>query len=58
MAVTGAAPAPKTIVLLADGTTSQTLLKQLIAAEATIERFEMIEPSLNDIFIEKVTEKV
>jgi ABC-2 type transport system ATP-binding protein len=45
-------------VLLAGGTTAQTLLKELIAADATIERFEMIEPSLHDIFIEKVTENV
>lgn len=42
--------------LLAEGCTSQLLLKELIAAGATIERFEMIEPSLHDIFIEKVTE--
>lgn len=45
-------------VLLAEGATPQSLLKQLIAADATIERFEMIEPSLHDIFIEKVTENV
>jgi ABC-2 type transport system ATP-binding protein len=43
-------------VLLADGANSQTLLKTLIAADATIERFEMIEPSLHDIFVEKVKE--
>lgn len=43
-------------VLLAENTSPQTLLKELIAADATIERFEMIEPSLHDIFIEKVTE--
>ena len=43
-------------VLLAEGATAQSVLKELIAAEATIERFEMIEPSLHDIFIEKVTE--
>jgi ABC-2 type transport system ATP-binding protein len=43
-------------VLLAEGASAQTLLKELIAAGATIERFEMIEPSLHDIFIEKVTE--
>ncbi|MEP6570884.1 MAG: ATP-binding cassette domain-containing protein [Acidobacteriota bacterium] len=43
-------------VLLADGATSQSLLKALLAADAIIERFEMIEPSLHDIFIEKVTE--
>jgi ABC-2 type transport system ATP-binding protein len=45
-------------VLLAEGAAAQTLLKGLIAAGATIERFEMIEPSLHDIFIEKVTENV
>jgi ABC-2 type transport system ATP-binding protein len=43
-------------VLLAEGATAQSLLKELIAAEVTVERFEMIEPSLHDIFIEKVTE--
>lgn len=43
-------------VLLAEGTSAQDLLKQLIAAGAKIERFEMIEPSLNSIFIEKVSE--
>jgi ABC-2 type transport system ATP-binding protein len=45
-------------VLLAEGTSAQTLLKALIAADVTVERFEMIEPSLHDIFIEKVTENV
>jgi ABC-2 type transport system ATP-binding protein len=45
-------------VLLAEGATAQSLLKQLIAADATVEKFEMIEPSLHDIFIEKVTENV
>lgn len=43
-------------VLLAEGAEAQSLLKALLAAGATIERFEMIEPSLHDIFIEKVTE--
>ena len=43
-------------VLLAEGTDAQVLLKQLIAAGAKIERFEMIEPSLHNIFIEKVSE--
>jgi ABC-2 type transport system ATP-binding protein len=43
-------------VLLAEAASPQTLLKELIAADAVIERFEMIEPSLHDIFIEKVTE--
>jgi ABC-2 type transport system ATP-binding protein len=41
--------------LLAEGATPQSLLKELIAADATIERFEMIETSLHDIFLEKVT---
>jgi ABC-2 type transport system ATP-binding protein len=45
-------------VLLADGATPQALLKDLLAAGATIERFEIIEPSLHDIFKEKVTEDV
>jgi ABC-2 type transport system ATP-binding protein len=43
-------------VLLAEGADAQSLLQKLVAAEATIERFELIEPSLHDIFIEKVTE--
>lgn len=43
-------------VLLAEGASPQELLKELIAGGATIERFEMVEPSLHDIFIEKVTE--
>jgi ABC-2 type transport system ATP-binding protein len=42
--------------LLADGADPQQLLRQLMAAGAIIERFEMIEPSLNDIFIANVTE--
>jgi ABC-2 type transport system ATP-binding protein len=45
-------------VLLAEGASPQTVLKELISAGAIIERFEMIEPSLHDIFIEKVTETV
>ncbi len=45
-------------VLLAEGANPQELLKELIAGGATIERFEMVEPSLHDIFIEKVTENV
>jgi ABC-2 type transport system ATP-binding protein len=43
-------------VLMAADATPQSLLKELIAADVTIERFEMIEPSLHDIFIAKVTE--
>jgi ABC-2 type transport system ATP-binding protein len=40
--------------VLAEETNAQSLLKKLIEAGAKIERFEMIEPSLNSIFIEKV----
>lgn len=39
---------------LAENADSQELLKRLIAAGALISKFEEIEPSLNDIFIEKV----
>jgi ABC-2 type transport system ATP-binding protein len=42
--------------LLAPGANAQTLLRRLIDSGATIDKFEMIEPSLNDIFITKVTE--
>jgi ABC-2 type transport system ATP-binding protein len=43
-------------VFLAAGASAQTLLKRLIEAGAQIERFEMIEPSLTNIFIDKVSE--
>lgn len=42
--------------LLAEGASAQILLKRLIDSGATVGKFEMIEPSLNDIFIAKVTE--
>ena len=42
--------------LLAEGADAQVLLKRLLASGAVIGKFEMIEPSLNDIFITKVTE--
>ena len=42
--------------LLAEGANAQTLLRRLIDSGATIGKFEMVEPSLNDIFITKVTE--
>ena len=42
--------------LLAPGANAQTLLKRLIDSGAVIGKFEMMEPSLNDIFITKVTE--
>ena len=42
--------------LLTPGADAQVLLKRLIDSGATIGKFEMVEPSLNDIFITKVTE--
>ena len=43
-------------VLLAPGATPQQFLRQLVDSGASISKFEMIEPSLHDIFIQKVTE--
>jgi ABC-2 type transport system ATP-binding protein len=43
-------------VLLAPGASAQELLKKLIAAGVAVSKFELIEPSLNDIFIQKVSE--
>lgn len=43
-------------VLLAPGADAQVLLRELIRAGARLEKFEMIEPSLHDIFIAKITE--
>jgi ABC-2 type transport system ATP-binding protein len=48
--------ADETQALLAQGANAQTLLRRLIESGATIGKFEMVEPSLNDIFITKVTE--
>ena len=45
-----------TEVLLAPETNPQTLLKQLIASGVVVNKFERVEPSLHDIFIEKVRE--
>jgi ABC-2 type transport system ATP-binding protein len=42
--------------LLAPGADAQLLLRRLIDTGARIGKFEMVEPSLNDIFITKVTE--
>jgi len=42
--------------LLTEGADAQELLKRLIASGATVSRFELVEPSLNDIFIAKVEE--
>ncbi|HEY0386586.1 MAG TPA: ABC transporter ATP-binding protein [Pyrinomonadaceae bacterium] len=43
-------------VLLAKGADSQALLERLMAAGARVLKFELVEPSLNDIFIAKVGE--
>ena len=43
-------------ILLAPGADAQELLRRLVAGGAKVGKFEMIEPSLNDIFIEKVSE--
>lgn len=43
-------------VLLAPGASAQDLLRKLVVAGATVSKFEMIEPSLNDIFIQKIGE--
>jgi ABC-2 type transport system ATP-binding protein len=43
-------------VLLAPGASAQTLLKRLVDSGATVTKFELVEPSLHDIFIEKVRE--
>ena len=44
--------------LLAEGASAQTLLRRLIESGATVGKFEMVEPRLNDIFIAKVTENL
>jgi len=43
-------------VLLADGADAQELLHRLVESGARIMRFEQIEPSLHDIFLQKVGE--
>jgi ABC-2 type transport system ATP-binding protein len=50
--------ADEIVVLLSEGASAQLLLKRLIESGAVVGKFEMIEPSLNDIFIAKVTETV
>jgi ABC-2 type transport system ATP-binding protein len=45
-----------TEVLLVPGASPQQLLKRLVETGATVTRFELVEPSLHDIFIEKVRE--
>ena len=43
-------------VLLVPGVSPQTLLKRLIDADTVVMKFELVEPSLHDIFIAKVKE--
>jgi ABC-2 type transport system ATP-binding protein len=43
-------------ILLVPGANPQTLLKRLVDAGTAVTRFELVEPSLHDIFIEKVRE--
>ncbi len=45
-----------TEVLLVPGASPQTLLKRLVESGVSISKFELVEPSLHDIFIEKVRE--
>jgi ABC-2 type transport system ATP-binding protein len=43
-------------IALAENADSQVLLKELIESGAIVTKFEQVEPSLNDIFIDKITE--
>jgi len=43
-------------VFLAKGADPQSILRKLVESGSTVTKFELIEPSLNDIFIEKVSE--
>jgi ABC-2 type transport system ATP-binding protein len=43
-------------VLLAEGADEQEVLRRLVAGGARVTRFESVEPSLHDIFIQKVSE--
>jgi ABC-2 type transport system ATP-binding protein len=44
-------------ILLNNGADAQEVLKRALAAGARVNRFELVEPSLNEIFIETVTGK-
>ena len=44
-------------ILLQDGADAQELLKRALSAGGRVNRFELVEPSLNEIFIESVTGK-
>ena len=43
-------------VLLVPGANPQMLLKRLVDSGTAVTRFELVEPTLHDIFIEKVSE--
>ncbi len=45
-----------TEVLLVPGASPQTLLKRLVESGVNVSKFELVEPSLHDIFIEKARE--
>ena len=45
-------------ILLQEGADAQEVLRRAIAAGARVNRFELVEPSLNEIFIESVTGKI
>ena len=45
-----------TEVLLAPGANAQILLKRLVESGAVVNKFQLVEPSLHDIFIDKVRE--
>jgi ABC-2 type transport system ATP-binding protein len=44
-------------ILLNEGASAQEVLRRALAAGAVVHRFELVEPSLNEIFIESVTGK-
>ena len=44
-------------IVLNDGVDAQEVLKRALGSGARVNRFELVEPSLNDIFIESVTGK-
>jgi ABC-2 type transport system ATP-binding protein len=46
--------ADEVVVSLAPGADPQEVLRRLLAAGASVTKFELVEPSLHDIFIEKV----
>ena len=43
-------------VLLVPGRIRRTLLRRLVDADTVVTKFDLVEPSLHDIFIEKVRE--